>query len=145
VTSRDVLRLQATYGKGIENYFNDAPVDVGIESNFGDPVTPVVGRALPISGIVAYLDHNWSSKWSTALGYSRVDIDNSDLQLPDAFKSGDYASVNLLCLPAQNVMMGGEFQWARRNNFRDGFSSNDYRLEFSLKYSFSGKITGGTP
>ena len=145
VTSRDVLRLQATYGKGIENYFNDAPVDVGVESNFGDPVTPVVGRALPISGIVAYLDHNWSSKWSTALGYSRVDIDNSDLQLPDAFKSGDYASVNLLCLPVQNVMMGGEFQWARRNNFRDGFSSNDYRLEFSLKYSFSGKITGGTP
>ena len=29
-----VLRIQGTYGEGIQNYFNDAPVDVGIESRF---------------------------------------------------------------------------------------------------------------
>ena len=42
-----------------------------------------------------------------------------------------------------NVMIGGEFQWAKRQNFSDGFSSNDYRLECSFKYSFSAKITRG--
>ena len=142
-TPNDVLRLQAVYGRGIENYFNDAPVDVGVEANPGNAVTPVTGEALPALGLVAYLDHNWNSKWTTAVGYSRVDIQNSALQLPSAFKIGQYASANLLCTPVKNVMIGGEFQWARRENFSDGFKSDDYRIQVSFKYSFSAKIIGG--
>jgi hypothetical protein len=42
----------------------------------------------------------------------------------------------------KNVMMGGEFQWAHRENFSDGFKVADRRLQFSLKYSFSAKVTG---
>ena len=106
-------------------------------------MTPVTGEALPALGLVAYLDHNWNSKWSTAVGYSRVDIQNSALQLPSAFKIGQYASANLLCTPVKNVMIGGEFQWARRENFSDGFKSDDYRIQVSFKYSFSAKIIGG--
>ena len=34
---------------------------------------------------------------TSAIGYSRVDIDNSDAQAPNAYKNGQYASVNLLC------------------------------------------------
>ena len=48
---------------------------------------------------------------------------NSDGQTPNAYKSGQYASVNLLLTPAKNAMMGGEFQWAHRENNSDGFSS----------------------
>ena len=140
-TPNDVLRLQVIYGRGIENYFNDAPVDVGVERNPGSTVTPVEGEALPIFGMVAYLDHNWNSKWSTAAGYSMVDVNNSDLQAPTAFNEGQYASINLLCVPVKNVMIGGEFQWAKRKNLND-FRANDYRLQFSFKYSFSAKVTG---
>ena len=43
-----------------------------------DPRTPVVGEALPILGIVAFLDLNWSDEWTSTVGYSLVDIDNSD-------------------------------------------------------------------
>jgi hypothetical protein len=39
-------------------------------------------------------------------------------------------------------MFGGELQWARRENFSDGFSSNDFRIQFSFKYSFSVKVGG---
>jgi len=138
-TPNDVLRLQVIYGEGIQNYFNDAPVDVGAEANPGNRVTPVVGEALPILGLVAYLDHNWNSKWSTAAGYSRVDQNNSDLQSPRAFRDGQYASANLLCVPVKNVMMGGELQWIRRQNNSDHFDVDDYRLQFSFKYSFSYK------
>ena len=106
-------------------------------------MTPVVGDALPVLGLVAYLDHTWSSRWSTAVGYSRVDIDNSNLQRRSAFKNGQYASVNLLSTPVKNVMMGGEFQWGHRENFSDGFSANDYRFQFSFKYSFAAKVIGG--
>ena len=49
VGTGNVLRLQLVYGRGIENYFNDAPVDVGVERNPGSTVTPVEGEALPIS------------------------------------------------------------------------------------------------
>jgi hypothetical protein len=141
-TANDVLRLQIVYGRGVENYFNDAPVDVGVERNPGNAVTPVEGEALPDLGLVAYLDHTWNKRWTSAIGYSRVDIHNSDLQTPAAFKNGQYASANLLCTPVKNVMMGAEFQWAQRQNFSDGFTVNDYRIQVSFKYSFSAKITG---
>jgi hypothetical protein len=139
----NVLRLQVVDGAGVENYFNDAPIDVAIQSNPGNVVTPVVGQALKDFGLVIYLDHNWNEKMTSAVGYSRVDITNSNGQEASAYKSGQYMSGNLLFNPAKNVMMGGEFQWAHRDNNSDGFSVNDYRLQFSFKYSFSAKIIGG--
>ncbi len=138
----DTLRLQLVEGAGIENYFNDAPVDVGIKSNPGNPVTPIVGEALHDLGLVIYLDHNWNSHLSSAIGYSRVDISNSDGQAPNAYKAGQYFSGNLLMTPARNVMMGGEFQYAHRENNTDGFAVSDYRLQFSFKYSFGYKFGG---
>jgi hypothetical protein len=140
---RDKIHLQLVEGAGVENYFNDAPVDVGPKRNPGNAVTPVTGQALGDFGLTAYLDHTWNSHFTSALGYSRVNIDNSDLQLPTAFKSGQYATGNVLWTPAPNVMFGGEFQWGHRDNFGNDFHSNDYRLQFSLKYSFSQKF-GGT-
>jgi hypothetical protein len=139
---RDVLRLQGVVGAGVENYFNDAPIDVGAKTHPGSPTRPVTGEALGDLGLVAYLDHRWNSRFTSALGYSRVDIDNSDLQLPTAFKSGQYASANVLYTPVSNVLFGGEFQYAHRDNFGGGFHADDYRLQFSLKYSFSQKFGG---
>lgn len=144
VTKNTTLRLEATYGHGIENYMNDAPVDVAAQSNPGNPVTPVTGKALPVFGMVAYYDINWSDKFSTAIGYSRLDISNSTEQLPTAFKSGQYASTNLLWYPVKNVMTGMEFQWGRRQNFSDGFAVNDFRLQFSAQYKFNFDL-GGKP
>jgi hypothetical protein len=143
VTKYDVLRLQAVYGAGVENYFNDAPIDVGVENNFSDPRRPVVGEALKDLGLTAYLDHTWNSKWTSAIGWSMVDIDNSNAQSPSAFNVGQYASVNGLYTPVPNVMMGAEFLWGYRKNFSDGFTFNDYRLQVSFKYSFARKL-GGT-
>jgi hypothetical protein len=140
--TNDVFRLQGIYGAGVENYFNDAPIDVGLKSNFDDPVTPVTGEALENFGLSVYLDHRWTSKLTTAIGYSRVDIENSDLQAPTAFKSGQYSSLNLLWTPAANVLIGSELLWANRQNFDNGYTANDYRLQFSFKYSFSQKFGG---
>jgi hypothetical protein len=138
----DVLRLQVIQGEGVENYFNDAPVDVGIRSNPGNTRTPVVGEALQDFGLVVYLDHNWNDKLSSAIGYSRVDIENSDGQRPDAYKNGQYISANLLISPVRNVMMGGELQYAHRENNSDGFKVDDVRLQFSFKYNFSASLGG---
>jgi outer membrane DcaP-like protein len=139
---KDVIRLQFTYGDGIENYFNDAPIDVGAEAQFSNRRTPLTGKALPIFGASTYLDHYWNPRVTTAIGWSMVNITNSDEQTPQAYHNGQYASVNLLWTPVTNVMMGGEFQYGRRLNHSDGFSFNDYRLQFSFKYSFSQHFGG---
>jgi len=139
---KDVIRLQFTYGAGIENYFNDAPIDVGVENNLPNRRTPITGEALKIFGASTYLDHYWNPRVTTAIGWSMVNITNSDLQPSNAFHNGQYASVNLLWTPVTNVMMGGEFQYGRRLNAFDDFSFDDYRLQFSFKYSFSQHFGG---
>jgi hypothetical protein len=137
-TRNDIARLQVVYGEGIQNYMNDAPVDVGIaRRNSLDPARPIKGVALPVLGVVAFLDHNWSKRFSSSIGYSMVNIENSEGQTADAYRRGHYALTNLLYYPVENVMVGGEFQWGRRENFLDGFASNDYRVQFSFKYNFS--------
>ena len=140
----DALRLQVVYGAGIQNYFNDAPVDIGAERNFGNLRTPVGGKALPIFGAVAYLDHWWNEHFTSAIGWSMVNITNSDLQFPNAFHNGQYASTNVIWTPVKNVLLGAEFQYGYRDNFSDGFTFSDYRIQFSAKYSFSQYI-GGKP
>ena len=142
IAKKHVARLQVAYGEGVQNYWNDAPVDVGIQNNFSNPRTPILGKALPILGIVAFLDLNWNAKWTSSVGYSLVNIDNSDGQADDAFKRGQYALANLLYYPAKNVMLGPEIQWGKRENFRDGFTSDDFRIQFSAKYNFSLSLGG---
>jgi hypothetical protein len=135
--SNDVGKFQVVYGKGIQNYMNDAPQDVGIKNNFLDPVKPIRGVALPLWGVVAFLDHTWSERFTSTIGYSMLDIKNSDGQAANAFHQGHYALTNLLWYPTENYMIGAEFQFGRRLNARDGFNVNDYRLQFSFKYDYS--------
>lgn len=135
---RDVGKFSFVYGHGIENYMNDAPVDIGIaRTNSTNPRTPIKGVALPILGVMAYLDHTWNKRFSSSIGYSMLNISNSDGQTADAFHRGHYASGNLLFYPVDNVMVGTELIYGKRENFLDGFKSDDFHLQFSFKYNFS--------
>jgi hypothetical protein len=153
---QDVLRLQGVYGEGIQNYFNDAPVDVGVETST-DPTKPIDAKALPVTGIVAFLDHTWNKKFTSSVGYSSVSIDNSSGQGPDAFKLGQYALVNLLYTPVPNVMMGVEGGWIHRENKTEGVTVtfdptgvsgkteaiDQYHVQVSAKYNFSMSLGAG--
>jgi len=139
---KDVLRLAVVVGEGIENAMNDSPVDIGVKNNLQDPVTPIIGEPLPIVGTHVFLDHTWNSKFTSAVGYGRQDISNTDAQAPSAFHIGQYALGNVLYTPVPNAMMGGELQWGRRENFSDGFHSDGLKLQFSFKYNFSWKLGG---
>lgn len=151
--SDNIVRLSVLYGEGVENYMNDAPVDVGIKNNFSDPNKPIKGVALPVLGVVAFLEHNWNEKFATAIGYSMLDIENSDGQSYDAFSKGQYALGNIVYYPVNDVMLAAEVQWGNRENFNnleeDG--ENQYpenylktadilKVQFSFKYNFSTKI-----
>lgn len=135
--SKAIFRGSALYGEGVQNYMNDAPVDVGIKNNTGNTAKPVEGVALPVTGVSAFFDLNWSERFSSSVGYSFIDIDNSSAQAPDAFKKGQYAIGNLMYYPVKNAMMGIEFQWGDRENFSDGWSTSISKIQFSAKYNFA--------
>jgi len=137
-----VLRGSLVYGEGIQNYLNDASADIGVETNFGNPVSPIRGEPIPLVGITAFLDLNWSDKWTSTVGFSLQDNDLPDGSSDDAFAEGLYALANLLWHPVNNVMVGAELQWAERENFQDGFKSDDFRIQFSAKYNFSATFGG---
>lgn len=139
IAAKDVFKWSAVYGHGIENYMNDAPVDVApkVTNLLHRPLT---GDPLPVLGLVAFYDRYWSEKWSTSVGWSMVNITNVPLQLPASFHRGYYALGNLLYYPVKDMMVGGEFQWGQRDNFADGWVFNDYRIQFSARYNFSWKL-----
>jgi hypothetical protein len=132
----DTLRLQLVYGEGIANYMNDATADVGATGDSD------VGEALPLVGVVAFYDHTWNERYTSTIGYSMVDIDNSAGQAMSAFKHGDYALANVLVHPVENLMWGGEVQWGERENNSDGFTSDDLRFQVSVRYNFGYKVGG---
>jgi hypothetical protein len=137
LNSKTTFKGQLVYGKGIENHLTDAGPDIGIENNFDNPTTPLLGVSLPVLGGLAFLEHNWNSKWSSTIGYSRLRIYNSDAQAGNAFKNGNYAILNLLYQPFSQTLMGAELQWGNRHNFSDGFSSSVVRAQLSIKYNIS--------
>lgn len=130
------LKVGAVFGEGIENYMNDAPADIGVVNNFDDPDKPLLGEALPMFGLSAFLDVNWNKQWTSTVGYSVIDIDTTNGQLPSAFERGEYALANVLYHPNDKLFLGPELQYAERHNRSDGFQSHDFRLQFSVKYSF---------
>ncbi|HET6463323.1 MAG TPA: DcaP family trimeric outer membrane transporter [Candidatus Krumholzibacteria bacterium] len=142
VGDNNTFRGSILYGEGVENYMNDAPADVAIDKVNVSATAPLDVIALPVTGIVAFLDHNWNEKFSSSVGYSSIDIDNAEAQATSAFHRGQYAIGNLMYYPVPNVMTGVELQWGKRENFKDdpitGFnSSDDFRIQASFKYNFS--------
>jgi hypothetical protein len=142
VGPKDVIKWSIVYGHGVENYMNDAPVDVAPRATLNIH-KPIDGDTLPVLGIVAFYDHYWNDRFSTSLGYSMVNIYNNVLQLPASFHRGHYGLVDLLYYPVKNILVGSELIWGRRDNFSDGFVVDDYHIQFSFKYNFSFKLLGG--
>jgi hypothetical protein len=134
---KDKLLLQVVYGAGIASYMNDGGMDLAPQGRLPSGTDPghVQAEAVPLTGIVAYYDHYWNDEWSSSIGYSTTFVDNTNLQEPSAYKSGQYASGNLLYYPADNVMIGGEVLWGDLEEF-SGITQDDVRFQFTVKYSW---------
>ena len=140
VLEKDAIRLQVVYGEGIASYMNDGGMDLAPSADWQSNVlTDLDAEAVPLTGVLAYYDHWWNAKWSSSIGYSFTEVDNTNFQDPGAFKKIDYASGNLLYYPADNLMFGAELMWGQREN-NDGASEDDVRFQFTAKYNFGIKF-----
>jgi hypothetical protein len=128
------LLLAVAGGQGVSNYWNDATPDVAAGGTLANPRA----EAVPILGISAYADVYWTPLFTSSVGYSRTMIETTSLQPTDAFKTGQYASANVLVHPVANFVAGPEFLWGQRTN-NNGQTGHDYRLQISFKYAFSSK------
>ncbi|MET0656808.1 MAG: DcaP family trimeric outer membrane transporter [Steroidobacteraceae bacterium] len=134
----DKVLLQVVYGEGIASYMNDGGMDLAPRLR-GTPANDIEAKAVPLTGMLAYYDHYWSEKWSSSIGYSFNEVDNTNFQDDSAYHKGQYASVNLLTYPGKNLLMGAELMWGEREN-NDGAKDDDVRLQFTIKYDFSVKL-----
>jgi len=141
LTLKDLFLGNVIIGQAIQNYMNDAPTDIAIKNDFGNPNAPIKGVALPFYSYSAYINHKWNEKFSSAIGYSAIVTDNTDGQNVDAFHEGRYASTNLLFYPVPDAMAGIELQWIHRENYNDGWKTNATKIQFSFRYFFKGNIS----
>jgi hypothetical protein len=136
VGERDKVLLGFVTGAGIATFMNDGGVDMA-------PTTPIQAttdaKAVDLTGVSAYFDHYWNTKWSSSIGYSYDEVDNLAGQNGSAFKKGEYFSANILHTPAENILIGAEILWGKREDF-NGNSGDDSRIQFSLKYNFGAKF-----
>jgi hypothetical protein len=137
---KDKILLQVVYGEGIASYMNDGGMDLAPSQTFsaGTP-DGLEAEAVELLGIVAYYDHYWSDRWSSSIGYSFTEVDNTNFQDPGSFQKGEYASANLLYYPLENLMVGGELLWGERTN-NDDASDDAVRFQFTVKYNFGIKL-----
>lgn len=129
------LKASVLYGEGIENYMNDATADIAVvEETPGE----LSAETIPVWGTVLFYDATWNDKWTSSFGFSLISLDyDGTAALPETFVDGQYALANIQHHPVDKVMYGVEFQYGRRENFTDGWTYNDYRLQFSFRYRYS--------
>ena len=142
--SKHVRRLQAVYGRGHRNYMNDAPTDVAILSrNFSNTKTPILGKALPVVGLVGFLDLKLLI--ATAPAQSATPGWISGPRTASRRMRSNRAKCDRECsvLPGQRLYVRAEVQWGYRDN-RGGWHTPDYRIQFSAKYNFSFRMGGCT-
>ena len=142
VLERDAIRAGLVVGAGIASYMNDGGMDAGPDQALlpdGSLPGGTQVDTVDLTGISLYYDHWWNDQWSSSIGYSVTDVDNTAGQTPDTYQTGSYASGNLLYYPVQNVMVGAELLWGEREDL-GGASGDDTRIQFSVKYDFGSAL-----
>ena len=139
VLGQDQILWQTVYGRGIANYMNDGGTDLA-----PDAPTDPNAYAVPLFGWLLYYNRTWNDQWTSSIGFSEHRERNARGQAGDAFFIGQYANVNLLYKPIPEMLVGPEFIWGRLKE-KDGNAADDSRIQFSVKYDFSGQMARRLP
>ena len=129
VFERDSMQLQFTYGEGIFRFVNDnfENNDVVIDED-GDLV------ALPYLGVMAGYTHRWTDKWRSTASFGYAELDNEDVQSPDAYHKTYYGSLNLIWQLRKRLSVGVEGLYGKKET-NDGDTGDVFRAQVGMVYS----------
>jgi hypothetical protein len=128
----DALKLGVVYGTGISNYIKDGGTDL---APYSASLAAGSVKAVPLLGVSAYYDIGWSERYTSTIGYSSTQVDNTSFQTGSAFHKGEYASTNFIVRPSKDMFYGIEYLWGRRSD-NGGASGTDQRVQLSWRYKF---------
>jgi hypothetical protein len=129
LAEKDNLTFQVTYGAGVGSYFDDSPPDAVFDSDSGSL------EAIPVFGCYVGYEHFWSEQFSSTVVYGALDVENRHAQPPDAFDESRYFSANLIWMPADQWLFGGEFLRGKRQD-KDGAEGTVNRYQFTSRFIF---------
>jgi len=98
----------------------------------------VLAKRCPLPVPWAYIDHNWSARFSTSIGYSSTHIENTPHGSPNAYKNGAICQRELCvrtlqrCYGSRRVFNGGK----REETSKTALARMPLKVQFSFKYSF---------
>jgi hypothetical protein len=103
-----------------------------------DALQPTLGKAIPDLGLAVFLDHHsWNPTWTSALGWSMLQIASSDPTAPSAFHVGQYGSVIAMNARPPQATMGTGLQWTYERNIWCGFPGTGECVQMTFEYDFS--------
>ena len=103
-------------------------VDTGLDSN---------GRlkAIPVTGGFAYYNKQWNKKWSSAIGYSYLTIDNLVSQKDKSIKNSAYSTANIIWYPASQIKAGVEIQYGDVQS-KSNLEADNFRVQASVGFKY---------
>ncbi len=130
---RDHFLFQLNLGDGIGRYINDLGAEGGQDAVI-DPDTGAM-ETLQALGMYAAYNHWWSERFRSTFVYSKVYVDNLDIQRDDAYKTTDRVTGNLLFSPVPRADLGLELLWGRKEN-KDGQTGEAKQIQFAWIYRY---------
>ena len=100
-----------------------------------DPPATSELQTIGIFGVYAGFQHFWSDLYRSNLVFGHVDSDNPAFLSGDTFDNTSYTAVDFIWSPYEEVTVGVEYLWGRREN-KDGASGDANRFLLSSRINF---------
>lgn len=129
----DRIKFASNAGWGVGKYITDLG-SLGGQDAVYDVVANEL-RALPVSsGYIGY-ERSWSRRFTSAVTYGIVNVENLDIQATDALHRTQRTSINLTWTPTPQLDLGLEFLAGTRVN-KDGSHGASSQIQLGWNFRF---------
>ena len=92
-------------------------------------------ETLKAAGMYIAYNHWWSARFRSTWVYSKVYVDNLDIQQNDAYKTTDRVTANLMFSPIPRFDLGAELLWGRKQT-KNGDDATAKQIQFAWIYRY---------
>lgn len=129
----DNLQLQFNYGKGYSHYVNDLESTNQPDAIFDQKT----GRLIPVPVFALYVSFQkwWSPTLRSNFNYGYVDVDNSKIDDPSAYKRTNRLIANIIWSPIARIDLGAQLLFGSRIN-ENNEKGTAKQIQLSAQYRY---------